>query len=98
MADRFRNTGKNFSVVEKDNDIQPEAGENRVGDLGEFHFIQQGITSDHIHVTLKKFTVTASLRAVRPPDRLDLVSFERERDLILMLNHKPGERNSKVIP
>ncbi len=55
------------------------------------------MTADNIHITLEKLPVTALLRFVGPPDRLDLIPFKWKCDFILVLNHKPGKRHSQVI-
>ena len=63
-------------------------------DGNQFCFVEQRLTSYYIYITLKKFLVSALLRLVSPPNRLDLVSLEGKLDFILIHNYKPGKRNS----
>ena len=44
-----------------------------------------------------ELAIAALLRPVRTPDRLDLETPERERNLILMLHHVPRERHGQIV-
>ena len=58
------------TVVELDGDPDPEAGKNIMDDLNQFHFIQEGIAANHIHIALVELAVTPFLGLVGPPYRL----------------------------
>ena len=97
LTDHFGNASKYFSVVQFYNGIDVQAGEYLIDDLYQFHLIQQRITANNINITLEKLPVASALWAVGTPNRLNLVTFEREVDLIAVLHHVSGKWDGKVI-
>ena len=97
LAGNLGQAGEDLPVVDLDAHAHAHAAEDIVHDLDQFEFIQQRLASDHIDVTLVKLAVTALLRPVGPPYGLDLVAFEGEENLVLVLDHETGERHGQVV-
>ena len=93
----LRKTGQDLAVVDLDQNPDIKQREHPVHNLDKFQLIDLGLGSDDIHIALVELTVAALLRAVSPPDRLDLETLEREGKLILMLDDIPCERHCQVI-
>ena len=89
--------GKDLAVVDLYQHVHVQEGKDLVDYLHEFQLVDLGLAPDHIHVALVEFTVAALLRTIGPPHGLYLESLERERYVILVLDHEAGERHGQVI-
>ena len=74
-----------------------QLGEHIMVDVGEFHFIQQGLTASDISIALVEFAVAAPLRFIGTPYRLYLIAFKRKGELTLVHGHVAGKRNGEVV-
>ena len=86
-----------LAVVDLHTYVHIEESEHAVNDLHELKLIELRCRADHVNITLIELSVTALLRTVSTPNRLDLESLERECDVVLMLNHETCERHCEVI-
>ncbi len=96
-TERFTDTFKNFAIVEMDCGGKAKLAEHFIEYQEVFHFIDQRIAANNISITLKEFAVTAFLRTICPPYRLDLIASERESDVVLMLCYIAGKRHGKIV-
>ncbi len=97
LTDDFGNAAQYLAIVNLDTDTDAEAGEYRVYNLHQFHFVQQGITAYHVSVALIELTITPFLRTVGAPHGLYLITLEGESDFIAMHHHVAGKRHCEVI-
>ena len=74
-----------------------EAAEDVVDDLDKLQFVQHRGGTDDIDVALIEFAITAFLRTVCAPDRLNLVALEWKYYVVLVLYHIAGKRYREVI-
>ena len=97
MADGLGDTEKNLAVVHLQCDADAQRFEDPFDDLHQLDLAQQRACADHIDVALVEFAVTALLGTVGTPHGLNLVAFEGERQLALMLDDVAGERHREVV-
>ena len=88
---------KYFAVVYLYADIYIQFAEDLVGYLYQLQFVYLGLAAYHIHIALVEFAVASLLRAVRSPYRLNLEAFEREGNLVLVLDNISCKWNGKVV-
>ncbi len=97
VSDVLGDARQDFPVIEQQTHTDIQTAVHFVHDLNQFHFVQQGVAADHIHVALVKLPVTSLLWPVGAPHRLNLIAFERKGQLVLVLYHEPGERHGQVV-
>ena len=68
-----------------------------IDQLHELDLVQQALAADHVRIALIELAVAALLRAIRTPHGLDLVAFEGEGDLVLMLHHVACKGHGEVV-
>ena len=98
MSAYLSKPGKHLAVVDFQQNPHIELFEHLVHYLHQFQFTQLATAAYGIHIALVELAITPFLRTVRTPHRLNLETLERERKLILMLNHISCKRDGKVIP
>ena len=91
FANHFGNSGQNLTVVNFHNGVDFQLRENGINNLHQLHFVEQRIAAHNIDIALVKFAVTAFLRAIGTPNRLNLVTFKRERNVVAVLHHEAGK-------
>ena len=70
FTDNLGNTGKNLAVIDFNAHTDVETAEYSIDNLHQFDFVQQGITSHHVCITLIELAITPFLRTVGTPYRL----------------------------
>ena len=74
-----------------------ETVEDRINDTSELHFMEKGVRTDHIGITLKELPVSPLLRSIGTPNRLYLEATEREGNFIAVLHHIAGKGHREVV-
>ena len=97
FAQNFGDTAQNLAVVQFDANTDAETTEHFIDNLQQFHFVHQRVAAHHVGVTLVEFAITAFLRTVGSPNRLNLITFEGESDIVAMHHHIAGKRNGQVV-
>jgi histidyl-tRNA synthetase len=89
--------GQNLTVVEFDANPDAQIVEHRIEQLQQFYLVEQGIAAHNIGVALKKFPVTPFLGTISPPNRLNLVTFERKDNFVAVHHNVAGKRHCQVV-
>ena len=97
LAHQFGDTGQNFAVVQFHHYRYFERLERLVNHLDQFGLVQQRIAAHHIGIALIELAITSFLRTVGAPHRLNLIAFERKRQLVAMLHHITCKRHRQVV-
>ena len=97
MTDNLCNTTKDFSVVYLDEDVYSKLVESGVDNLHQFHLVKQRFAANNVGIALEELAVATLLWTVGTPYGLNLVALKGEGDLVLVLHHKAGKRNGKVV-
>ena len=98
LTNHSRNTRQNLTVVDFDAHTHAKPREHGVHNFHQLHLVQQRVASHHIGITLVELPVSALLRTVSPPHRLNLETLERQCQLLPVLHHISGKRHRQVIP
>src|SRR5690606_11501838 len=77
--------------------VDTQLAENGFDHENDFQFTYQRVRAHDIGVALIELAISSLLGAVRPPNRLHLVSSEGKRDLVPVHDHVPGEGNREVV-
>ena len=88
-----------LAVVELDDErADLQLGENLVGDARQLGIEVQRdpVRVDHVDVALRELAVASVLRALTTPHLLDLVTLEREVEVVEVLGHVAGEGDGQV--
>ena len=97
LANDFGNARENLPVVDFDGYPDTKTGEHRIHNLHQFHLIEQRIAAHDVGITLIELTVTAFLRTISSPHRLNLITFERQLQLVAMHDDKTGKWHGEVV-
>ena len=97
LPDDFRDAREDFAVIHLDADTDTEAAEHFVHDLDELHLVDERVRAYDVAIALIELAVTAFLRAVGAPNRLNLVSLEGKTDFVAMLDDEAGKGDGEVV-
>ena len=97
MTDRLGDSEQDLAVVHLQCHADSQRPEDALDNLHQFDLAQQRARADHVDVTLIEFAVTALLGTVGSPDGLDLIAFEGEGQLALMLHDIAGKGDRQVV-
>ena len=97
MTDGLGDAVENLAVVHLQRHADIQRLEHPLDDLHQLHLAQQRPGADHIDIALVEFAIASLLRTVGPPYGLNLVTLERESDLVLVLHDVAGERDGQVV-
>ena len=90
-------TAEYLAVIQFQAHVHTQASIHLFHDLNQFQLAHEAVCTYHIHVALIELAVTAFLRTVCAPYRLNLITFEGETDVVSILRHKPRKRHRQVI-
>ena len=97
MADRLGDAVEDLAVVHLQRHADAQPAEDLVDDLHQLDLAEQRARADDVDVALVEFAVAPLLRAVGTPHGLDLVAFEGEGQLALVLHDIAGEGDRQVV-
>ncbi len=97
LSDYLGDTRQNLAVVDMQAYTDTQAAIHLLHYLYQFHFADERVGADHVHITLVELAVTPFLRAVGTPDGLYLETLEGELYLVAVLHHKARKRYGQVV-
>ena len=91
VAENLGDAAEDLAVVDFHHDIDAEGAEHLIGDFHQFGLIEQGVAADDIDIALVELAITAFLRTVGAPHRLNLIAFKRQLQLVSVHDDKSCE-------
>ena len=96
---RSSKPGQHHAVVQADGEVgETDRPQQVVDHQGGFDVGGDRAGADGVEVALHELAVAAALRVLAPPDRGDVVSLQRDAQLVDVLRGEAGQRHRQVEP